>query len=235
MIEKIITQIGSLPYDNPEEAVQYSLKHDIPFLPELPKLGDAIMDYVKNPGKLSCLNFFREQQFETVKVQCVGPATLTGAGYEENMAMVIILEHITAILDGLNAKEIFLFLDEPSLGNVGFDFKELWMPIFESFPVIPGVHCCDNMDWDKMFESGIKIVSFDASKFDLTKYPKYQNFRDRDGRIAWGVKKFGDVKDFRAGDLLTLPCGMGTNLYTVKDCPKELKKLKAIVKKIHHA
>ncbi len=30
---KIITQVGSLPYDNTDESVEYSLKHDIPFLP----------------------------------------------------------------------------------------------------------------------------------------------------------------------------------------------------------
>lgn len=34
---KIITQIGSLPYEDIGEAVEYSLRHDIPFLPELIK------------------------------------------------------------------------------------------------------------------------------------------------------------------------------------------------------
>lgn len=231
MKNKIITQIGSLPYDNTEEAVKYSLKHDIPFLPELPKIGDAIMSYVKNPGKLSCLELFKKHQFETVKVQCVGPATLIGNGYEQDEAIEIILQHVTVILDGLNAGEIILFLDEPALGQAGFDFKELWTPIFEIFPVISGVHCCGNMDWDRLFEARIEIVSFDASQFDITQYPKYEDFRNNGGRVAWGVQKKEDVKDFQQGDLLTLPCGMGTKLYTVKDCRKELKKLKTIAKK----
>lgn len=232
MAEKIITQIGSLPYKNIEAAVRYSLKHDIPFLPELPKLGDAIMDYIKNPGKLSCLELFKKHQFTTVKVQCVGPATLIGSGYDENNSIEIILEHVTAILDGLNAKEIILFLDEPALGQTGFDFEELWLPIFSSFNVIPGIHCCDNMDWDRLFEAGIEIISFDASRYDLTSYPQYENFRNKGGRISWGVSRKEDVKGFRKGDLLTLPCGMGTKLYTVKDCEKNLKMLKAIAKKL---
>lgn len=230
MTEKIITQIGSLPYDSVEDAVKYSLKHDIPFLPELPKKGDAIMDYIKNPGKLSCLGEFKKHPFDVAKIQCVGPATLITAGYQEDKAMEIILEHITAILDSLNAKKIILFLDEPAVGHAGFNFKELWVPIFESFPVISGVHCCGNMDWDRLFESDIKIISFDASQYDLTSYPKYENFRNKGGKISWGVLRKEDVRDFRKGDLLTLPCGMGTKLYTVDDCGKNLKKLKAIAK-----
>ena len=41
---KIVTQVGSLPYDDVDKAVEYSLRHDIPFLPELPKLGDAMLE-----------------------------------------------------------------------------------------------------------------------------------------------------------------------------------------------
>ena len=244
MAIRIITQIGSLPYKDSEQAVAYSLRHDIPFLPELPLLGDAIVDYIKRPGQMSCLEKFKRHSFETVKVQCVGPVTLFSmlSGYKEyqgwekekiiNTALEIIVQHITAVLDGLDAKEVILFLDEPGLGQAGFDFKELWTPIFESFPVISGVHCCDNMDWDKMFDSGIQIVSFDASQYDLTRYPKYEHFRQRGGRIAWGIREKEDVKDFRPGDLMTLPCGMGTKLYTLDDCPKALEKLNRIAKEV---
>ena len=241
MTNKIITQIGSLPYKDVRRAVKYSLKHDIPFLPELPLLGDAMMDYIKNPGQLSCLKEFQKYTFKIVKVQCVGPETLFSmlSGDKEykdwakekiiDKATEIILAHIGAILDGLNAKETILFFDEPALGQTGLDFEQLWLPFFSSFEVTPGVHCCGNMDWDKLFKSElIKIISLDASQFDITNYPYYRNGK----RIAWGVKELSDVKDFQPGDLLTLPCGMGTKLYTVSDCQKELKKLKAIAKKL---
>jgi hypothetical protein len=84
----IVTQIGSLPYDDVGKAVEFSLRHDIPFLPELPKRGDAMMDYIKNPGKLSCLDTFkkRTEGRPAVKVQCIGPATLILAGYSEDEA-----------------------------------------------------------------------------------------------------------------------------------------------------
>lgn len=64
----ITTQIGSLPFTDVDAAVSYSLQHDIPFLPELTALGDGMTEYIKNPGKLSCLEAFKEHAFKTVKV-----------------------------------------------------------------------------------------------------------------------------------------------------------------------
>ena len=108
---KIITQIGSLPYEDAGEAVAYSLEHDVPFLPELPKLGDAMLEYIKQPGRLSCLAEFKKHKFDTVKIQCIGPATLMLSGYKEDEAVQRIVEHIQAMMDGLEAKEVILFLD----------------------------------------------------------------------------------------------------------------------------
>ncbi len=236
---KIITQVGSLPLEDVKEAVAYSLKHDIPFLPELPKKGDAMMEYVKNPGKLSCLDEFKKHKFQTVKIQCVGPATLMLSGYRADEAVGLVCNHIVSIMEDLEAEEIILFLDEPALGQSGADYKELWRVIFEvssskakrgtsSAKLVSGVHICGNMDWDLMFDSDISIISFDASQFDITKYPKYRSGK----RISWGVEKKEDVKDFKAGDLITLPCGMGTPMYKPEDCEKNLKKLKRITEEI---
>lgn len=227
-MRKVITQIGSLPYEDTGKAVEYSLKHDIPFLPELPKRGDAMLNYIKNPGNLSCLNEFKKHKFETVKIQCAGPATLMLSGYKADDAIKRAYEHITAIMDGLNAGEVILFLDEPALGQVGFDYKKMWEALFASFNVIPGVHTCGNMDWDEMFDSNIKIISFDASKYDILRYSKYRSGK----RISWGVEKKGDIKDFKEGDLVTLPCGMGSPAYKIEDCEKNLRKLQSISKEI---
>ena len=220
---KIVTQVGSLPYDDVDKAVKYSLQHDIPFLPELPKLGDAMLDYIEKPGNLSCLETFKKmvQGYETVKIQCVGPATLILSGYDQDEAISRACQHIDAITNGLNAGEVILFLDEPALGQVGFDYQQLWSALFESFDVTPGVHVCGNMNWDELFRSEIEIISFDASKYDITKYPGYRNSK----KIAWGTKTKEDVKDFQEGDLLTLPCGMGPKFYTVDDCEVNLNNL----------
>ncbi|MEK6827184.1 MAG: hypothetical protein AABX99_01745 [Nanoarchaeota archaeon] len=224
----MITQIGSLPYTNADEAIRYSLKHDIPFLPELLLRGDAMMDYIKNPGKLSCLEKFKKHKFEIVKVQSIGPATLMLSGYNEDESVGRIYDHISAIIDGLDAKKIILFLDEPALGQVGFDFKRLWKPIFKSFNVISGVHTCGGMNWDELFDSDIEIISFDASTYNITNYPKYRNGK----KIAWGIRDSTNVIDFQEGDLLTLPCGMNPKLYTISDCEKNLERLTRIYREL---
>ena len=226
--KKIITQIGSLPYEDVGEAVEYSLKHDIPFLPELPKCGDAMLEYIKHPGRLSCLEEFKKHKFEQVKIQCIGPATLMLSGYKKEEVIERIYEHVSAIMRGLQAKEVILFLDEPALGQSGANFRELWQALFASFTVVSGVHVCGNMDWDLMFASELQIISFDASKYDLTKYSKYRSGK----RIAWGVEKKEDIKDFQDGDLITLPCGMGSALYKKEDCQPDLEKLQSIAEEI---
>lgn len=226
--KKIITQIGSLPFEDIGEAVEYSLRHEIPFLPELPKRGDAMLDYIKHPGRLSCLEEFKKHKFETVKIQCIGPATMMLSGYKEDEAIEKIYEHISAIMKGLEAEEVILFLDEPALGQSGANFRELWQAIFASFDVVFGAHVCGNMDWDLLFDSDLQIISFDASKYDLTKYSKYRSGK----RIAWGVEKADDVKDLQPGDLITLPCGIGSPVYKKEDCQPRLQKLINIKKEL---
>lgn len=223
---KIFTQIGSLPYRNVDQAIAYSLRNDIPFLPELVALGEAMLDYIKKPGQLSCLEKFKQHKFDTVKIQCIGPATLIAAGYEGNDALARIYAHIESIITGLKAREIILFLDEPSLGYVGFDYQRLWEPIFESFSVTHGVHVCGNMQWDQLFAANIDIISFDASKYDITKY-----YKDRKGkRIAWGIQRPEDIKGWHQGDLITPPCGLGSKAFTIKDCEAKLEQLAEIAK-----
>ena len=160
----IVTQIGSLPYDDVDQAVQYSLRHDIPFLPELPKLGDAMLDYIKSPGHMSCLNTFKQKVDgrDQVKIQCVGPATLILSGYSEDEAIARACEHVAALVDGLHVENIILFLDEPALGQVGFDYQRLWSPLFQSFDVASGIHTCGNMNCDELFGSDIDIISFEV-------------------------------------------------------------------------
>ncbi|MEA3226912.1 MAG: hypothetical protein U9Q07_13255 [Planctomycetota bacterium] len=220
---QITTQVGSLPHDDVDEAVEYSLRHDIPFLPELPKVGDAMMDYIENPGNMSCLETFKKKISgrKTVKIQCVGPATLILGGYDQNDAFSRAYQHIDALINGLDVENIILFLDEPALGHAGFDYKQLWSPLFESFDVMFGVHVCGNMNWDELFGSEIDIISFDASKFDITRYPGYRNGK----RIAWGVETAEDAKDFQDGDLLTPPCGMGPKFFNTDDCETVLSNL----------
>ena len=81
------------------------------------------------------------------------------------------------------------------LFNRRFDYRRLWEPLFETFPVVRGIHVCGNMQWDHLLDAEIDIVSFDASTFDITKY-----YGERgEARIAWGIEAPEDVRDFRPG------------------------------------
>ena len=227
---KVITQIGSLPFRDVKKAVAYSLRHDIPFLPELTALGDAMLDYIKNPGNLSCLEEFKRHRYKTVKVQVIGPATLIQSGYEENEALARIYEHLERILGGLETEEIILFLDEPALGYAGFDYEQLWEVLWESLPrpVIRGVHVCGNMQWDRLFDAELELISFDASKYDITKY--YESRKGK--RLVWGIRSLGDIKDFRRGDLVTPPCGMPHKAFTEEDAGRVFSLLRTAAERL---
>ena len=217
---KRVTQIGSLPLADVDAAVAYSLRHEIPFLPELPLRGDAMLAYIKHPGELACLRPFQRHRFQTVKVQSIGPATLILSGYDADEALLRVYRHIEAILDGLSAEEVILFLDEPALGQAGFDFRPLWDQIFADVPVIRGVHVCGNMQWDILFASEIDVVSFDASRYDVTPY-----YPRRGKRIAWGISEPAQVRDFQRGDLVTPPCGLAPPAHRPQDLDRVLETL----------
>ena len=221
---KIVTQIGSLPYDNIKDAVEYSLRHEIPFLPELPRMGEFMLDYIKKPGVLACLDEFKKHDFQKVKIQCVGPATLVKNGYDKDKAVEKARSHISALIKGLNSKTIILFLDEPSCSADFYD-KKLWEETFRGFNVVRGIHNCGEFGWNEMFDSDIEIISFDASRYKIS--------GNRNGKkISWGIEKPKDATDFQYGDLITLPCGMSPAKYGKADCEKNLEMLLKTSKKL---
>jgi hypothetical protein len=232
MKEKRVTQIGSLPYEDVSEALDYSLRHDIPFLPELTERREHMFEYIlkpTDPKRLSCLGDFKKavRGYEDVKIQSVGPATLIlYGGYSPEDAVERISTHISNTMDGLDVGNVFLFLDEPAIGQFRSDFKFLWGQIFGKFGVTKGVHTCGDANWKEIFESDIDVVSFDSSRCDVDIGHRNEK------RIAWGIKNKGDVKDFREGDLLTLPCGMSSPEYSVADCEKNLEMLLRVSKEI---
>ncbi|MBI2144669.1 hypothetical protein HYU17_06020 [Candidatus Woesearchaeota archaeon] len=225
----MITGIGSVPFTSVDKAIAFSLMHTCPYLPErVPspeilrstnmKLKEGIDDIIKAPGILGCTAPFKEAvngHYNTVKVQCPGPATtaqilmlqhkegdytIDDALYD---AFTVAEIHISASLKDLKVKEAIVFLDEPSLNTAGFDYMSLWSLIFEhqgkEFPqvaITSGVHTCCAPDWKILASSPVDIISYDASKWDITKDPAYRQSR-KGKRIAWGIKKPEDIRDYQ--------------------------------------
>ena len=226
-----ITGIGSLPYTSVECAIGFSLRHSIPFLPELPGLGDSMVGdddgILRSPV---CLSKFKENSFPRVKMQSVGPVTLFRTDRYDSFddAIFATYEHVKSLLDGLCADEVILFLDEPGLDMLPFelDYELAWSSVFDEFDVTSGIHTCGNTDWERLVKSGVKIISLDATKINLpVLFPEYRKY---EVLASWGIQQISDIGEFQKGDLLTHPCGMSPEWYTVSDCEMVLKNLKSI-------
>lgn len=228
-----VTLIGSLPHTDPDEAVRLVFENNIiPCLPELPMLGENMLQYIKNPGNLACAAAFQKRYASVKKIQSVGTCTLVyAAKMPAKEANQRIYAHIMALLKDLRADRIILFLDEPI---IGLDCQKLWEPLFSMLDKDPGlknitlgVHTCNNMNWNPLFcAEQFKIISFDASSYarGLVRSAKYRSNKT----IAWGVERIEDVKKFQLGDLLTPPCGLGPSKYKVSDCQKVIQNLQEI-------
>jgi hypothetical protein len=257
---KIITGIGSLPFKDRKKAMKFSLKHPIPFVPELPLLGDEMFKYINHPGQLSCLPELSKRRFSILKMQSVGPVTMIANGHSEKEAIEKITDHIFTMRMRLKAREVICFLDEPNLETASFDYKargwtksryesmgkgfvpvdckKVWEDLFEQLfkysylkSMTWGIHTCSNMDWNLLFGlEAIKIISFDASKYGK-RFFNSSGYRG-DKRVAWGINTIEDILDFQKGDLITLPCGMSPYKYKEEECKPLLKKLKRIVRKL---
>ncbi len=146
---------------------------------------------------------------------------------------------------------VIVFLDEPVMEVYGSAYSslsrdlvlDLWRPSVEaaeSEGAFLGIHCCGNTDWGLLFESGARIVNFDAYHFldRMLLYPEpAADFLERGGAIAWGIVPTSDqarsvdadvllrrlegaMEGFaragvdegmlRRGCLLTPSCGMGS-------------------------
>ena len=239
-----VTQIGSLPHHTIADAVAYSRKHHIPFLPErVVSNSEYMLKLVNDPGRLSCLDAFVKDPFVgQVKVQCIGPRTfMREERCNAREAVEKIRTYLDRIFDRLNATgQKILFLDEPGLSRADITLAEqLWRTIFNAYDATPGIHNCGEVPFEAMFQSEVvQIVSFDANRYR----PQAEKALSRRNgkKIAWGVKTIDDVLEFRLGDLITPPCGLTTKEvnsgsavpYTPKDCEQVYDNLMDIARKL---
>ncbi len=249
MSQLLTTMAGSLPFKSIDEAVEYALMHDIPAVPELPKLDGSMFAYARHPGKIASYGRFcetaRERGVKNVKIQCVGPYTaMYGEGFSENDAVDGISKHINFLLRGLDfADTVYLCLDEPRIGrdNLTLDpadagYNRIQGVFIRILPprnlrIIKMLHSCNDFS-DRLgyFDDlGFKVVSFDATKYNLkcaggSLRAEYQKFREKGGVLCFGAVSIMDgfgvsqfsPSDARDGDMISHSCGFG-NL-SVDDC-----------------
>ncbi len=155
MTDKIIlpiTGIGSLPFDNIKEAINYSLKHDIPFIPQLPLLEGNMIDQIKKSHYLSIKEWDREN--ECYKIQLVGP-------HSSKVPPQEIIDYSLMLKEKLHQSPI-LFIDEPFLPNLDATDLDFYNELAKEFKL--GIHCCGDTNWNELLKLPISYISFDSNR-----------------------------------------------------------------------
>lgn len=246
MPELLTTMIGSLPFESIDEAVEYALMHDIPAVPELPKLDGNMFSCLKEGRMPAAYGKFcyaaARKGVKTVKIQGAGPVTLMiHDGMSENWAVDKSQRYIQSLLSCLTfADTIYICFDEPAIGipdsldRLYFNaIRRTMGGVFSSRSLIPMIHSCNDVSGRIGYFDDLhfKVVSFDATKYNV-KYAggslraEYTKFRDNGGVLCFGavsiIDRFGVSQfspfDAREGDMVSHSCGFG-NL-SIDDCYK---------------
>ena len=192
------------------------------------------IDYEHASGLYTLLELIdkRPQDYGSyIKGQIVGPITFAGGLIDgAGRSALTNSEIMDAIVKGLaikawwlvktmsiGGKKPILFIDEPYLSGYGSAFtplqregvvsciKEIIDYLRSRCEVTLGIHCCGNTDWSMIIETGIDIVSFDASDY-LDYFLLYRKdiirLLQNGGAVAWGVVPTASFSgDETVGDL----------------------------------
>ena len=209
--------IGSLPHRSVLNAVNYSLKHDLPFLPQMTSLGERMIPQVlaniEMTEKYQALTLFTEKLLEkkvsTFKIQLAGPETC-------NVENKIIMREINSFLnyfDQFNLRPI-IFIDEPIITLKTEQLKNIFSEL-TNLQIISGLHSCAKFNWDKVENMNFDFLSFDAQ---IT-IPMKQTKKN----LITGIPPFSKEKFQVNGTWISSSCGLAR--YSEDDCEKILLEL----------
>lgn len=212
-----ITGIGSLPHDSVIKAVAYSLRHDLPFLPQMTGLGERMISQVLNKNELSkkyqALQLFTEKILEKnisqFKIQLAGPET---CGTSE----LLIIEQINSFLEFFDKYKLrpIIFIDEPVLTLKSDHLKKVFIEL-KNLGVNSGLHSCAQFEWEKIECLETTYISFDLN---LIKQPEITSKIKIAGFPPFITKEFN-----YSGEWISSSCGLAS--YTEKDCETILRNL----------
>lgn len=241
----LITGIGSLPFTDIEQALEYSFQHDLPFLPQLPQLNEDEMMVTQalddSFDTYACFEPFLyraiDKKIKKVKLQLAGPITCSVVAEEPIDSIITQLlnkvdDMISPFLE--QGIEVLFFIDEPMLfvnfeSPLQIQLKNFFSQIKEK-GIQVGLHCCSNPDWDPIIDLGVDYLSFDChvSGNDLIKTGLLKQFKDQGGKVIIGFDpRSPEVVDTSLADYMSFSCGMGTLTHEATyDILRGLKNLK---------
>lgn len=202
-MDRLTTGIGSLPFNNIEDAFEFSFKHDIPFFPQLSSIHGNMIQQVLNFNFKYLFEFIeiaKDKNIKLIKMQIAGPQTtnLDANHYHKVFQEV---KKLTTSMD------VLFCLDEPVITKETFklhvDYNQHKHFKFDA------IHSCanlENLDLSSFLEN-IDYFFYDAF-LNPNLHTHYQNLK---AKLVPGVVDFKanlqdmDINGFK---IISTSCGL---------------------------
>ncbi len=189
MIKVLTTHIGSLPFKDIDEALDFTFKFDLPVLFTLPKLNSN--DLMENsigqilthksvtvPYESEFFKSLNEKNIKAFKYQLTGPYTalriLDHIDPHHGHSLDYIIECLSAryqeLLDRWSQYDVLIMLDEPMLASCSDDDFLKVLAFIESLDVGgKALHCCDKLDIERVNLIGQRCcIHLDLSLYSIS-------------------------------------------------------------------
>ncbi len=160
-----LTGVGSLPHQLTSKAIEYSLRHDLPFVPQLPHAEGFMIQQEKNFAQSPftaylSLEDFLNQINRPFKFQISGPMT-SQKNFNEYLPT---LQKIDSLFSKFKDK-IIIFLDEPIIEEANLLQSNLALNYLKERNYKTGVHSCHQFEVNSFALDKLDFLSFDEQYF----------------------------------------------------------------------
>jgi hypothetical protein len=218
---KKVTGIGSLPHKSPLAAVTYSMKHDLPFLPQLTSLGEHMIKQALESDAIVenhlALSIFKEQLIENkvleFKIQIAGPTTCHASSNQ-------ILKTIDSLLNYFHKQHQLIpivFIDEPSFNPDSIELKKI-LEELKIKKIKSGIHTCAQINMLDLEKLPTEMVALDL---------ELNSYKNINKELIAGINPFkvGNVQKNALHNFVSYTCGLAR--FTEIECEEVFRKLKA--------
>lgn len=244
-----LTHVGSLPFKDLDQALDFTFQFDLPVLPSLPQVDSNFFmdkeifsftqstqeDFIPHGEKL----FFKRLKGQ-FKYQNIGPISFTHTQkkYDFNSSLKILGNLYSKLFKRWSDKDFIFIFDEPLYFMASDDEKRaaigFYQNLMEMFPKIQfGLHCCSKLNRLDLE----KLSFFNYLNIDLHLYQSSDIPSDQENVFKMAaVLDFKDLADINEDlqdkvvtycQFLTPTCGLAlTNEANINSIFNELEKLK---------
>lgn len=211
--------IGSLPHHSTHDAINFSFRHTMPFLPQMTSLGERMIAQALSSEHLTkkyiALESFTEKilknKINNFKIQIAGPETCSASSK-------IILNEINLFLKYFNQYNLYpvIFIDEPVLKKNTTQLKNIYDEL-SKLNITSGLHSCAKFDWHQIRDLELDYLSFDSGIMSPPK--EFQN------HLIVGIPPFSKHIAGLTGEWISSSCGLAT--FSEDECDSILKNLES--------